>query len=85
MNFCPIALKSCQRRLTIFPILNNLKKLPKTSKILPNWRNFDKSGHTGRDTRFFSHLLGTLLPIQILFRTAMFQPVILMQIKPILQ
>ena len=43
-----IAYKICHINLRFSHIVNKpSKKLPKTLKILPKWRNFAKSGHTG--------------------------------------
>ena len=47
MKISPIMPKICPRQLSILP--NNkwtVKNLPKTGKLLPKWRKFDKSGHT---------------------------------------
>jgi len=39
--FATTGSKFCQK-------LKTLKKLPKAFKIVPKWRNFAKSGHTGK-------------------------------------
>ena len=45
---CPKALKICQRRFTNFPNTKTIHTdLPETLILLPKWRNFAKSGHTG--------------------------------------
>ena len=31
----------------------NPREIPKDIKILPEWRNFAKSGHTDRDQNYF--------------------------------
>ena len=47
MKICPIALKMCKTRFNFFKLLNqHQKRLSKTFKILPKWRNFTKSGRT---------------------------------------
>ena len=51
MKICPKVYKICQSRLKILANSKySFEKLPKTLNILPNWRNFAKSGHTGEDS-----------------------------------
>ena len=48
MKISPIMSQICQSKLSILPNKKvTFKNLPKTCKLLPKWRNFAKSGHTG--------------------------------------
>ena len=52
MKISPIMSQICQSQLSILP--NNkwtVKTLSKTGKLLPKWRNFARSGHTGGKRR----------------------------------
>ena len=49
-TICQIADQICQSRFKSMPNTNeNIKILPKSFKVLPKWRTFAKSGHTGWD------------------------------------
>ena len=48
MKISPIMSQICQSRHSILPKqIQTVKNWPKTCKLLPKWRNFAKSGHTG--------------------------------------
>ena len=48
IKISPIMAQFCQNRLSILANRKyTVKNLPRTSKLLPKWQNFAKSGHTG--------------------------------------
>ena len=47
MKMRPIMSQICQSKHSILRNKKYIKNLPKTCEILPKWRNFAKSGHTG--------------------------------------
>ena len=54
MKTCPIAQNFCQSKINILQKTKlPYKNLPKALKIVPNWRNFAKSGHTAHTTYVF--------------------------------
>ena len=55
ITICQMPQNICQHGFTSWQNTQEpLKKLPKTFKIWPKWRNLAKSGHTGLDPTFTS-------------------------------
>ena len=65
MIISPIMSHICQSRLSILPNRKQtVKNLPRTCKLLPKWRNFAKSGHTGcRQMRLYHRHLDNNRPL----------------------